>query len=240
MDEEKVVQEQTTSNSHDVVKNKNIIFAVLKRHKLGLLIILFLIMVSSTFAWFIYNKTVDMSLHAHVKSWNIELGDEDESDEGYEIAIAALYPGMTTIDTTIAGGGIPIVNNGELSAAISINISSITLFGVEQVEGTDYDLEVSQDGKTFTVTGYPFVLTFVLDASQINSGGKSALNYSLVWDYDNSEVECTQDENGNAIDYNKCDVEDTEMGEASYEYSNANPGASSLVIKMKMDVTQVN
>lgn len=237
MDEEKIVQEEELN---DTKKSKNILLTVLKRHKLGLLIILFLVMVSSTFAWFIYNKTVDVNLHAHVKSWNIELGDENETDDGYEIAIAALYPGMTSIDTVTSGGGIPIVNNGELSAAISIDISSITLFGVEQTKGVDYTLDISKDGKTFKVSGYPFVLTFVLDASQVTSGGKSALNYSLVWDYDNNEEACTKDDDGNDINYNKCDVEDTEMGEASYKYSKNNPGASSLVIKMKMDVTQIN
>lgn len=237
MDEEKIVQEEKLD---DTKKSKNILLIVLKRHKLGLLIILFLVLVSSTFSWFIYNKTVDMSLHAHVKAWNIELGDENETDDGYEIAIAALYPGMTSIDTTTTGGGIPIVNNGELSAAISIDISSITLFGVEQTKGVDYTLDISKDGKTFKVSGYPFILTFVLDASQVSSGGKSALNYSLVWDYDNNEETCTKDDNGNDIDYNRCDVEDTVMGEESYKYSKNNPGASSLVIKMKMDVTQIN
>ncbi len=238
MEEEKIISE--IENTDKVQKKKNILLLVLKKHKIGILLIIFMIMVSSTFAWFIYNKTVDMSLHAHVKAWNIELGEENESDEGYEIAIAALYPGMTSIDTVANGGGIPIVNNGELAAAVSISISSITLFGVEQVQGVDYTLDVSADGKTFTVNGYPFVLKFVLDASQVNSGGKSALNYSLVWDYDNAEAECMQDENGNAIDYNRCDVEDTVMGETSYEYSKANPKASSLVIKMRMDVTQIN
>lgn len=237
MDEEKIIQKNEVNSSKD---NKKIIFTVLKRHKIGLLIILLLIMISSTFAWFIYNKTVDLSLQTHVKAWNISLGDESDTEDGYEISIAALYPGMTSIDTAVAGGGIPIVNNGELAAAISINIESITLFGVEQVAGTDYTLNVSEDGKTFTVAGYPFVLTFILDASQINSGGRSALNYSLVWDYDNTEADCMKDLDGNEIDYNRCDVEDTEMGEASYEYSQSNPGASSLVIKMKMDVTQVN
>lgn len=237
MDVEKNIQENESNNSKDT---KRIIWVVLKRHKIGLLLILLLIMISSTFAWFIYNKTVDLSLKTHVKSWNILLGDESEIEEEYEISIAALYPGMTSIDTVTAGGGIPIVNNGELTAAISIKIESITLFGIEQVEGTDYTLDISADGKTFTVTGYPFILTFILDASQITSGGRSALNYSLVWDYDNTDPTCTQDVDGNPIDYNRCDVEDTEMGEDSYEYSQSNPDASSLVIKMKMDVTQVN
>ena len=114
--------------SHE--NNKKIIIAVLKKHKIALLLIIFLVMVSSTFAWFIYNKTVDMSLHAHVKAWNIQLGEEDESQDKYEISISALYPGMTSIDTTQSGGGIPIVNNGELAADVSIRISSLTLFGV--------------------------------------------------------------------------------------------------------------
>lgn len=243
MDEDKIIQEnelEESIKSNEQKRNKNIILTVLKRHKLALLIIVFLMMVSSTFAWFIYNKTVDMTLHAHVKAWNIHLGEEDESEDAYEIKIAALYPGMRSINTVTDGGGIPIVNNGELTAAISINITSITLFGVEQEKGVDYTLDVSADGKTFTVTGYPFVLTFVLDASQLTSNARSALNYSLVWDYDNLEAACTQDENGNPIDYNRCDVEDTEMGEASYEYSANNPNGSSLVIKMNMDVTQVN
>lgn len=222
--------------------NKKIIIAVLKKHKIALLLIIFLVMVSSTFAWFIYNKTVDMSLHAHVKAWNIQLGEEDESQDKYEISISALYPGMTSIDTTQSGGGIPIVNNGELAADVSIRISSLTLFGVLQEPGVDYELVVTNGGKTFTVEGYPFVLTFTLDASRVTSGGASALNYSLVWDFDNSEPECMQDENGNQLDYNRCDAEDTEMGEMSYAFAEANKDVtnppSSLIIEMEMDVTQ--
>lgn len=237
---EKEILKSEEKDSHE--NNKKIIIAVLKKHKIALLLIVFFVMVSSTFAWFIYNKTVDMALHAHVRAWNIQLGEEDESQDKYEIAISALYPGMASIDTTVSGGGIPIVNNGELAADISIRISSLTLFGVVQVEGTDYELVVSDDGKTFTVDGYPFVLTFTLDASQITSGGSSALNYSLVWDFDNSEAECMQDEQGNQLDYNRCDAEDTELGEQSYEFAEANKDVdnppSSLIIEMEMDVTQ--
>lgn len=237
--EKDVLKDEQDSHETD----KKIILTVLKRHKIGLLLVIFLIMVSSTFAWFIYNKTVDMALHAHVKAWNIQLGEEDESEDKYEISIDALYPGMTSIDTTVAGGGIPIVNNGELAADISIRISSLTLFGVVQEAGKDYELVVSDDGKTFTVEGYPFVLTFTLGASKVSGGGgTSALNYSLVWDFDNDEAECMQDEDGNQLDYNRCDAEDTELGEKSYEFSEANKDLtnppSSLIIEMEMDVTQ--
>lgn len=239
VDENKDVSSVEETVTQDV--NKHILLTVLKRHKIGLLVILLLIMISSTFAWFIYNKTVDMGLMAHVKTWNIELGDSDE-EEIYEIKIEALYPGMASIDTAAAGGGIPIHNSGEVAANISVDITSITLFGVEQVEGTDYTLEKSADGKTFTVTGYPFVLKFILASSALAVGARSEFNYTLEWDYENDEEECTKDENGNTMNYNRCDVEDTELGEASYKFSqqhiNDTIKPSSLVISMKMDVTQ--
>ena len=230
-----------TNDSQKVVDTKNILLTVLKRHKIGLLIIILLVMISSTFAWFIYNTAVDVSLNAHVKTWNIELGNEGNEDV-YEIKIEALYPGMATIDTSLSNSGIPIHNAGEVAAVISINITSITLFGVEQVAGTDYVLEKSADGKTFTVKGYPFVLKFLLDSSDLGVNAVSALNYTLEWDYDNSEPECMKDANGNTLTYNRCDMEDTVMGEKSYEFSqstkNMNPRPSSLVIEMRMDVTQ--
>lgn len=229
-------------DSHNDSKNKHILLTVLKRHKIGLLVIILLAMVSSTFAWFIYNRTVDLTLNAHVKTWNIELGESDDEVDVYEIKIEALYPGMATINTSTAGGGIPIHNAGEVAATISINITSITLFGEEQVVNEDYVLEKSEDGKTFTVTGYPFVLKFVLDASELGIGAVSALNYTLEWDYENDDPACLQEQNGETV--NICDMLDTEMGEASYEFSeankDANPKPSSLVIAMKMDVTQKN
>lgn len=241
MKQDNEVFEKNQKDSHET--NKKILITVLKKHKIGILVVIFLIMVSSTFAWFIYNRTVDMALHAHVRAWNIELGD-DMGEEVYEIAIDALYPGMASIDTSqSADGGIPIVNNGEVTANVSILINSLTLFGEIQIPGEDFTLEVSDDGKTFIVKGYPFVLTFTLDASQVTgNGGKSALNYSLVWDFDNDEAECMLDEDGNPIDYNRCDAEDTALGEASYEFAEANKDVanppSSLVIQMQMNVTQ--
>lgn len=231
MEEEKNIQTE-------VKQKKNIILTVLKHHKIGILIIIFLMMVSSTFAWFVYNKTVNMALITHVKSWNIELGDDKEGDT-YEIKIDDLYPGMATIDTA-NGGGIPIVNNGEIAADISIEIISITLFGELQTLGTDYDIVRTDavSGTEFKIDGYPFILVFKLSSDYLTSGASGNLNYTLEWDYENSEAECMQDASGNALDYNRCDAEDTAFGEKSYEFSSANPNDSSLIIQMKMNVTQ--
>lgn len=220
-------------------KKDNIIITVLKKHKIGILLVIFLCMVSSTFAWFVFNKTVDMALTTHVKAWNIELGDEDEEDT-YVIEIADLYPGMATINTA-SGGGIPITNSGEIAADISVDIVSITLFGELQKAGEDYILEKRQNNSEteFVVSGYPFILTFKLSSDYLVSGASTALNYSLEWVYENTDPSCYKtDEDGET--YNQCDIDDTYYGEKSYDFSIESPNSSSLVIEMKMNVTQSN
>ncbi len=238
MEEENLKIEEETS--HKPLKKKDILFIVLKKHKIGLLLIAFLIMVSSTFAWFINNKTVDLSLHAHVKAWNIELGDDEDGDT-YVIEIADLYPGMATIDTS-NGAGIPINNNGEIDASIDIDIVSITLFGKLQ-SSNDYTLEknTTANGIEFVIKGYPFVLSFRLSADYLTSGASTTLNYTLEWVYekdDNTQCSLVNDE----VTIDNCDALDTYFGEKSYEFSSNpdNQGESSLVIQMKMNVTQAN
>lgn len=236
MEEKDRLKDKKTSHKP---KKDNVIITVLKKHKIGILLVIFLFMVSSTFAWFVFNRTVSMSLTTHVKAWNIELGDDDDGDT-YVIEIADLYPGMATIDTE-AGGGIPITNNGEIAADISVDIVSITLFGELQELGVDYTLEKRQNNSEteFVVSGYPFVLTFKLSSDYLVSGASTALNYSLEWVYENTDPSCYKtDADGET--YNQCDIDDTYYGEKSYDFSIDSPNSSSLVIEMKMNVTQSN
>lgn len=216
---------------HDL-KKKNILFVVLKKHKIVLLFLLFFAGASVSFAWFIYNKTVDMSIHAHVRSWDVVLGDGDEGS--HEFQISDLYPGMET-----STDRINIVNNGEVSADLSIDIKSITLFGEVQSED-DYTVIVSDDGKLFTIDGYPFDLHFTIADTTLESGSVSELSFELIWDYENDEPECTvTDDSGT---YNICDREDTELGEKSYEFSSNpdNDGEPSLIVELSIDIVQSN
>lgn len=213
-------------------KKKNILFVVLKKHKIVLLFLLFFAGASVSFAWFIYNKTVDMSIHAHVRSWDVVLGDGNEGS--HEFQISDLYPGMET-----STDRINIVNNGEVSADLSIDIKSITLFGEVQSED-DYTVIVSDDGKLFTIDGYPFDLHFTIADTTLESGSVSELSFELIWDYENDEPECTvTDDSGT---YNICDREDTELGEKSYEFSSNpdNDGEPSLIVELSIDIVQSN
>jgi len=220
---------------------KNILLIALRKHRISLAIVLFFVFASTTFAWFIYNKTVDLGMGAHVKSWKVFLGDDDEGDT-YEIELSDLYPGMTAID----GEEIPVTNDGEMDATVSIQIKSLTLFGEEQTMGApgatcdatiphddpnyvcDYTIAVSvESGKTvYTVTGYPFELKFYLGSTNLSAQHSSTLNYSLKWDYESCPANDTS-----------CDEKDTWYGEKSYEYGNDNP---SLEVVMTLNFTEVS
>jgi hypothetical protein len=225
MEEKKIVQEDKKN------KKKSILLTILKKHKIGLAIVLFFICASSTFAWFIYNKTVDMGLHAHVKTWDVMLG--NGQDDTYEFRISDLYPGMDNAYDTVN-----VINNGEMSADLSIEFKSITLFGELQEEGTDYNVVVSNNGRTFNITGYPFTLTFSLGAAVIGEGQSSSLSFSLTWDYERDGAECYVDSGGQPTTENQCDIEDTRFGERSYEFSQSNPDDYSLEIELAMSFTE--
>lgn len=216
-------------------KKKNILLIALKKHKISLAIVMFFAFASVSFAWFIYNKTVDVSVQGHVKSWNLELGDGE--GDTFVFRLSDLYPGMPDASDSVA-----ITNSGEMNATLALEFDSLKLFGEEQVQGTDYTVSVA-DG-VYTISGYPFNLSFSLGATELSAGSAitSGLSFQLTWDYDNSEAECT------VGGVNICDAEDTELGEKSYLYHSgdgtdehpAHPASEypSLEIVIKLNMTE--
>lgn len=241
---------ETSSNTHEEKKkkskNKSILFTILKKHKIGIAIIVLMLTVSSTLAWFTYSSAVDFSLSAHIKAWSV--GFDAAYDDVYEFSLTDLYPGMPD-----AGDSVNIKNSGEVASSIDIGVNSFTLFGEVQEYGVDYILEKSADGKEYIIRGYPFELKFVLSNTQIeaNPNAKQSLSYVLTWDYDNTNSEsCTIDENRQVVcspceivgDVNSCDLEDTIIGEASAEFRNNpnNVGLDSLDMSLSLTFTQIN
>lgn len=255
MKDEDIVKDESvmSDDSHEnKKKNKKILLYVLKKHKIGILLIVFLLMLSSTFAWFIFNRTVDMRLHAKVKAWNIVLGNTTSTDV-HKFVVDDLYPGIDGADP--ATNTVSIQNDGEVSASVKIQVKSIKLFG-EDFGGTTCvndealatgDLKciisTNASGQTvYTLSGFPFVITFTLSSTEIAPEGKSSLIFDLFWEYERDDEYCFIDENGNQTTTNYCDIEDTEYGEKSYEFHNdpANEGKNSLEIELRLDITQVN
>ena len=233
-------------------KKKNILLIALKRHKISLAFVLFFAFASVSFAWFIYNKTVDVTVQGHVKSWNLELG--DGSGDTFVFQLSDLYPGMPD-----AADAVAISNNGEMNATLSLEFNSLKLFGEEQQikdathtvkkdadhpNGYDFEVQYTAATGVYKIIGYPFDLSFKLGATQLNAGSAitSGLSFDLKWDYDNSEAACTVN------NVNICDQEDTELGEKSYLYHSgdgtdahpAHPSSEypSLEIVIKLDMVE--
>ena len=208
-------------------EKQSILLLVLKKHKLGIAFVFFFLFASVTWAWFIYNKTVDLDLHAHVKTWDVYLGD-DQTGDTYSFQLSDLFPGMPN-----ATDEVDIVNNGEMNATVGLQIEELYMFGVLQVEGTDYT--VSESNGVYTISGYPFDLSFTLGSTTLNANGTTTLNFLLTWPYSRTGTAgCTADADGFSV----CDEEDTALGEQSYQFSQTHPDDPSLQMQLKLNIVQ--
>ena len=225
------------SNKSEVVnkdeKKKNLFLIILKKHKISLILILFLSFASVTFAWFIYNRTVGLGLQGKIKTWDVYLNTKETED--YQFMISSLYPGMPDATDTVN-----IYNDGEIDADLEIYVKSVTLFGETQVKNTDYTVDVSADGSTYEIKGYPFSIKFTLGNKTVAHESNQPLEFELLWNYDNTDEEgCTITDG-----VNSCDLEDTEYGEASAEFEDSQASLpesekqASLIIELELRFTQ--
>jgi len=166
-----------------------------------LLSILFLVV--STAAWFIFNKSVNVTMEAKVKSWDLEFtyGGE-EITESVRFEIESIYPGMPDEIKTI-----DIKNNGETVAELTYRVKSITLLGETKVVGVD----CTQEEMDEYIESLPFDITLEQEKDILEGNGEET-NVKIIfsWEY--------EDENGDSVITEK-DKKDTELGKKAYEYS---------------------
>ena len=75
---------------------KVVLKVIKKKVKLRYLLLLIVLLVSNTFAWFIYNNQVDNRIDVHVRAWRIVLTKEDSQISDYvTFNVQNVYPGMT-------------------------------------------------------------------------------------------------------------------------------------------------
>lgn len=162
-----------------------------------ILVALLAIIISTTYAWFINNDTVDLSINANVKSWNIEFGPNDSDTENIVVEIAdAIYPGKT-----VSTEDIKIVNRGDVNAELDYKIKSVTLFG-ETKTGDE-------------LLSLPFIITGQFN-DNINSditasGGEGKFKVILTWPFE-LEQNATEEEKKAKDDL------DTLYSQKAYEY----------------------
>ena len=78
-------------------KKKNIFLLLLKRIKISHLVILAILLIANTYAWFIYVNTVTNRIDVHVTSWKVDFTEgENQISDYVDVTVNNVYPGMTT------------------------------------------------------------------------------------------------------------------------------------------------
>ncbi len=195
----------------------NKVVKVLKKIKLRNLIILLVLLIVNTFAWFIYATRVSLDLSVHVSSWDVEFvsGDE-EITTNMEIVVDRIYPGMDQFEQTIE-----VHNRGETPAVLTYEIKSLEVMG-EVFEVSEDSGLTSDDLKNKIETEYPFKIGVNSEGDDlIEENGQGQFRVTVNWPFESGDDEL-----------------DTYWGNKAYEYYSLNPGSQSIVLKLELVATQ--
>ena len=195
------------------MKNKKVIIITL---------ILILLLIGNTYAWFMYNSIFDISINSKVKSWKIEFKENEQILENEIVLdIDSIYPGMDEFTKTIV-----IQNKGEIDASISYRITAIELFGERMSVGENCTEEELNE----YINSLPFVINFELDKDTIEANSGEA-NYNITFNWPLGQLDNTITEK---------DEIDTQLGIKAYEFNSLpeNKDTKNLKIEIKLYAVQ--
>ena len=190
---------------------------ILKKIKIKNMLILILLLMFNTYAWFIYATRVATDITAHVSSWNVEfVGSEGEITTNLLVTIGRIYPGMDRFEKIVE-----VHNKGETKAVLGYEIEEFKVMGetftVDETNGP-----TTQDIVDKMNTEYPFKIKIEKDDTLLSEGtGNGTFTISLEWDFESGDDEA-----------------DTNWGNRAYEFYSLHPGENSIEIKMTLMATQ--
>ena len=169
------------------------------------MIILLILLVVNTFAWFLMNTTTKFNMNVHVDSWHITFKDEENVESTYfEIVIDRAYPGMQDYTKVFT-----ITNSGERDAELSYEVIEARLledsYIANDVTPTHEEIE------EMLTNELPFQFNFEFSNSELgHTTGNNSETFTVTmhWDY---EAE-------NPDDIDARDALDTAWGENVYGY----------------------
>lgn len=190
---------------------------ILKKIKIKNMLILILLLMFNTYAWFIYATRVATDITAHVSSWNVEfVGSEGEITTNLLVTIGRIYPGMDRFEKIVE-----VHNKGETKAVLGYEIEEFKVMGetftVDETNGP-----TTQDIVDKMNTEYPFKIKIEKDDTLLSEGtGNGTFTISLDWEFESGDDEA-----------------DTNWGNRAYEFYSLHPGENSIEIKMTLMATQ--
>lgn len=193
---------------------------IIKKIKIKNMLILILLLLFNTYAWFIYATRVNTDITAHVSSWNVEfIGAEGEIITNLSIEIGRIYPGMEAEKKFEKV--VEVQNKGETKAKLGFEIKSLFIMG-ETFTVNEVDGPTTQDIINKINTEYPFKININVEDTQLQEGtGKGKFTISLEWPFESGDDEA-----------------DTYWGNKAYEYYSLHPDESSIKIEMVLKAIQ--
>ena len=191
------------------------------------LVFLIVLLVSNTFAWFIYATKIDNEVSVHVRAWNVifEAGQSHVTDT-LNLNVDNVYPGMEDYEYNVNA-----YNRSEVSASLSYPILRARILDDEYISVEEKDalgLTVDPDDMTsaeirdMLLNDFPFVISISTSADTIQEGnGTATYTLSVTWPYENNH-----------------DDLDTQWGIAAHDYKESNPDSPSIALKVKIIITQ--
>lgn len=191
------------------------------------LVFAIVLIVSNTFAWFIYITKVDNNVNVHVKSWDVTFQSGDkEIINTVNVDIDNLLPGMEDYLYEITA-----YNKSEVSATLSYTLLEARIFNTEYitVEGREERHEdpvetdmTSAELENKFKNDFPFTLEINLTNDTIaQDNGNELFSIEVTWPYDG-----------------KSDVEDTKWGIDAGTFKKQYPDKPCMVLRIKIEITQ--
>lgn len=183
--------------------------------KLRTLIILIVLLVFNSYAWFIYATKVSGTLSARVASWNIQFNAGEEEFVTYlDFDVDRIYPGMETYTKTVVAR-----NRGETTASLTFEIKSVKI--LEQQYEVDENT-TSADLLEMVENDFPFHILVTIDNDELEAEeGTGTFTISLQWPFEANNDEL-----------------DTEWGEKAYEYHSIHPYETSINMELEIKAVQ--
>ena len=112
---------------------KKVFYVIKKKVKISNLILLIVLLMFNSYAWFIYNTKVSTSISARVEAWDIAyISNGIRETQNIILDVEKIYPGMTTYTHQIT-----VNNNGDTNAELSFAVRKVEILGqVYQVDAT--------------------------------------------------------------------------------------------------------
>ena len=182
------------------------------------LILLVVLLVFNSYAWFVFATRVSGGLTAHVTSWNINFqAGNEQLVTNVEIAVSKIYPGMETYVKEITAKNV-----GESIANLKYEFQSLVILGDEYTVGKNCTQEELNNR---IYTAYPFKITVEISQTQLQTDnqGEGKFTIKVEWPYESGD-----------------DEKDTYWGEKAYEFNKNNPDKTSLKLKIFLIAEQQN